>query len=104
MSLKYMFNDSYFTTADARALIDNANLAILCNAIERLECISQWSSNAIREQIKSLSTEKKVKLFDIAAPIRASLTGQKFSPNIFTLIEYLGKEDTIKRLKKSFCK
>lgn len=102
--LKYMFNDNYFITVDAKALVDNANLDIVCTAIKRLECISQWSSDAIREKIKSLSTEKKVKLFDIAAPIRASLTGQQFSPNIFILIEYLGKDVTIKRLKKSFCK
>ena len=41
-------------------------------------------------------------MFDIAAPIRASITGKTFSPSIFLVLEKLGKKVSIDRLKKNF--
>ena len=49
-----------------------------------------------------ISLRFNVKVFDIAAPIRAAITGQQFTPNIFKILEILGKEITLQRLKKSF--
>ena len=41
-------------------------------------------------------------MFDIAAPIRASITGRTLSPSIFLVLEKLGKKVSIERLKKNF--
>ena len=43
-----------------------------------------------------------LKMFDIAAPIRASITGKTFSPSIFLVLEKLGKKVSIERLKRNF--
>ena len=56
----------------------------------------------IRKGIENLSKKHNLKMFDIAAPIRASITGKTFSPSIFLVLEKLGKKVSIERLKKNF--
>jgi len=102
--LKYMLEDNFTCSSEAKDLIDNAKLYLIEIAINKLEEIKIWKSETINLLIKDLAKKEKVKIFEIAAPIRASLTGQKFTPDIFTIIEFLGKEKVIYRLKKSFCK
>ena len=102
--LKYMLEDNFICSSEAKDLIDNAKLYLIKIAINKLEEIKTWKSETISLLIKDLAEKEKVKIFEIAAPIRASLTGQKFTPDIFTIIEFLGKEKVIYRLKKSFCK
>ena len=102
--LKYMLEDNFTCSSEAKDLIDNAKLYLIEIAINKLEEIKIWKSETINLLIKDLAKKEKVKIFEIAAPIRAALTGQKFTPDIFTIIEFLGKEKVIYRLKKSFCK
>jgi len=41
------------------------------------------------------------KLGDLAQPVRVALTGRTVSPGIYEVMELLGKERTIARLKKA---
>ena len=52
--------------------------------------------------LKEIANIENVKLFNIASPIRAAVTGKSHSPSIFKILELLGKENTLKRLKKAF--
>ena len=73
---------------------------IILATINELEKNSFWQATTIEGVIKSQIKKHNLKMFDIAAPIRASITGKTFSPSIFLVLEKLGKKVSIERLKK----
>ena len=77
-------------------------MCIRDSTINQLEKISPWLAVSIEELIKSEIKRHNLRMFDIAAPIRASITGKTFSPSIFLILEKLGKKVSIERLKKNF--
>jgi glutamyl-tRNA synthetase len=87
---------------DALKIINSADKKIMLDTINELEKISPWQAVSIEETIKSEIKKHNLKMFDIAAPIRASITGKTFSPSIFLVLEKLGKKVSIERLKKNF--
>jgi len=87
---------------EALKIINSADKKIMLDTINELENISLWQAISIEEAIKSEIKKHNLKMFDIAAPIRASITGKTFSPSIFLVLEKLGKKVSIERLKKNF--
>ena len=87
---------------EALKIINSADKKIMLDTINELEKISPWQAVSIEEIIKSEIKKHNLKMFDIAAPIRASITGKTFSPSIFLVLEKLGKKVSIDRLKKNF--
>ena len=75
---------------------------IMLDTIHELGKISVWQAITIEGVIKSEIKKHNLKMFDIAAPIRASITGKTFLPSIFLVLEKLGKKVSIERLKKNF--
>ena len=70
--------------------------------IDRLKTIddNEFNHDGIEKAFGDLTTEKGLKLKDVAQPVRVALTGGTISPGIFEIIEVLGKETAIKRLQK----
>lgn len=70
--------------------------------IDRLKTIddNEFKHDGIEKAFGDLTTEKGLKLKDVAQPVRVALTGGTISPGIFEIIEVLGKETTLKRLQK----
>ena len=86
----------------ANEIIKKASKKILALIITNLNNIEHWDAVKIEVSIKEMANKEKLKLFHIASPIRAAVTGKSHSPSIFKILELLGKENTLKRLKKSF--
>ncbi|MEK7851205.1 MAG: glutamate--tRNA ligase, partial [Deltaproteobacteria bacterium] len=61
---------------------------------------NEFKHDGIEKAFGDLTTEKGLKLKDVAQPVRVALTGGTISPGIFEIIEVLGKETAIKRLQK----
>lgn len=59
----------------------------------------EWSPEGLEPCIKTFAEEKKMKLGDIAKPLRAALTGTNASPGIFEVVWVLGKDETIGRMQ-----
>ena len=89
---------------DAIKLIDKADKDIMIATINKLEKIDVWEASNLEKSIKAEVKKNHIKMFDIAAPIRSSITGRTYSPSIFLVLEKLGKEVSIKRLKNNFLK
>src|SRR3989338_4987239 len=69
--------------------------------ISRLNSLPEFTHNAIETIFTAIMNEKDLKLGKIAQPVRVALTGGTVSPGIFEVIEILGKETSIARLKKA---
>jgi glutamyl-tRNA synthetase len=57
-----------------------------------------WSPTSLEEEIRSFANEKGAKLGSLAQPLRAALTGSTASPGIFTVMEVLGRDETLGRI------
>ncbi|MBI5969893.1 MAG: glutamate--tRNA ligase [Deltaproteobacteria bacterium] len=67
--------------------------------IERLGEASGFSEKTIAEVFDSVIAEKGIKLGKLAQPVRVALTGGSISPGIFEMMDAMGKETVLKRLK-----
>lgn len=76
------------------------SLALLKELSNRLQTLSNFDETSVKGAAEGFIAEKGLKLKDIAQPLRICLTGSTVSPGIFEVIALLGKEKTLKRLKK----
>jgi glutamyl-tRNA synthetase len=67
----------------------------------KLSGISNWELGSLENEFKNLATEKKIKPGELQLPFRIMLVGGKFGPPVFNIAEILGKEETIRRIKKA---
>ncbi|PCI44174.1 MAG: glutamate--tRNA ligase [Alphaproteobacteria bacterium] len=72
---------------------------ILADVAELLAKATAWNVETLEAGITSFAEEKDLKLGKIAQPIRASLTGKNTSPGIFDILIWLGKEESLARIK-----
>jgi len=58
-----------------------------------------WVAPRIEQELKSLAEARNMKLGKLAQPLRAALTGTSTSPGIFDVLEVLGREESLARIK-----
>jgi glutamyl-tRNA synthetase len=66
---------------------------------ERLSAVEPFQHAALEEVARVLSTETGLNLGALAQPTRLALTGTLASPPLFEVIEVLGKEATLRRMR-----
>jgi glutamyl-tRNA synthetase len=83
----------------AAALLTPEAKALLANLIKALGDQNDWSAVALEAVVRQFSEQEKVKLGQIAQPLRAALTGSTTSPGIFEVAEILGRSESLGRLQ-----
>jgi glutamyl-tRNA synthetase len=76
-------------------------LPILGLLTQRLMDLPGWDHSALESVLQGLVDQTGLKMKQIAPPIRLALTGKKASPGLFEVMEVLGKERTLRRVKKA---
>jgi glutamyl-tRNA synthetase len=66
-----------------------------------LENITDFTSLHVETVVKDWMTQNEIGMGKIMQPFRLSLVGALKGPHLFDIIELIGKEETIKRLKKA---
>jgi len=69
--------------------------------IAELESLDQFDEAKLEDAFKRVMEKTGLKLGKIAQPVRVALTGRTASPGIFEIIEIIGKDKVISRLKKA---
>ncbi|MFN3951633.1 MAG: glutamate--tRNA ligase [Thermaurantimonas sp.] len=82
--------------------LKKADLNVINNLVTFLENISFTDSEEIDRQFKTFLESNNVKIGKIGLSIRALLFGKKTGPTITEILYILGKEETIRRLKRAF--
>ncbi len=67
--------------------------------IARLEAIDSWTAGAAEAAVRAYADETGAKLGQVAQPLRAALTGRGTSPGIFDVLEVLGRNESLNRLR-----
>ena len=82
--------------ADILAKGGRAHLAAM---LPLLEGLSDWTAAAAEATVRAYSEGTGAKLGQVAQPLRAALTGRSTSPGIFDVLEVLGREEALGRIR-----
>jgi glutamyl-tRNA synthetase len=67
---------------------------------EKILLVEDWNAANIETLFKETAAEKNIKVGELQLPFRIMLVGGKFGPAVFDIAALIGKEETIKRIKK----
>jgi glutamyl-tRNA synthetase len=74
---------------------------LLGGFVPELEAQQEWSHEALFAFAKDYAGKKDIKLGKLMSPVRIAITGSTASPSMFEVMEVLGKEESLGRLKAS---
>ncbi|OAF02448.1 glutamate--tRNA ligase [Bradyrhizobium centrolobii] len=102
-----LIDGAYFIFADrpleldakAAALLTGENRKLIGQLHSALEKVEGWSSATTEAALRIFAEENSLKLGAVAQPLRAALTGRTTSPGIFEVLDVLGREESLGRLK-----
>jgi len=101
-SAGFYFEDTIlFEEKAAKKFLKTSSLESLNLLIKQLEALEHFNEGNLETAFKSVMELTGLKLGKIAQPVRVALTGKTASPGIFEIIEVLGKERVISRLKNA---
>ena len=64
-----------------------------------LKAVKPWTQPALEAAVRGFAEETGHKLGKVAQPLRAALTGRSTSPGIFDVLEVLGREESLARIR-----
>ncbi len=74
---------------------------ILEAIIDVLEDVSDWEEETLERTLRALAEARGLKAGQVFSPIRQALTGKKVTPPLFPILVALGKDISLKRLRKA---
>lgn len=83
----------------AQALLTPENRKLIGQLHSALEKVETWSGATTEAALRTFAEENSLKLGAVAQPLRAALTGRTTSPGIFEVLDVLGRQETLGRLK-----
>ena len=106
-TLKDMADDADFYYTDtvsydekaAKKFFKPASLEPLVFLAEQLEALDEFNETDLENAFKAVMEKTGLKLGKIAQPVRLALTGRTASPGIFEIIEIIGKDRVLSRIK-----
>jgi len=97
----YYQKDITYDEKAARKNLTDSSIEILEILANRIEAIDKMDEPSLEDAFKNTMEETGLKLGKIAQPARVALTGKTISPGIFEMIETLGKDEAVRRLRKA---
>ncbi|MCI5049136.1 MAG: glutamate--tRNA ligase [Rickettsiales bacterium] len=81
----------------AKQLDDGKSL--MRDFLEELNGFEEWNHEALFPFAKEWAEQRETKIGKLMAPIRVAITGSTASPSMFEVMEILGKDESLARLK-----
>ena len=103
ISTFYMAKTPLQLDQKARDILNEDAIKIIYGLREPLKNIENWSELAIETAIKLYAEKHKLKLGNVALPLRVALTGTTTSPSIFEVASVLGWDEVDLRIE-SVCR
>ncbi len=84
---------------EVRAVLKPTHLELLQRIMPELEGQDAWTVESLESLAREFAAREGAKLGEVAQPLRVALTGSSISPSIFEVMEILGKQESMGRLK-----
>jgi glutamyl-tRNA synthetase len=75
------------------------NKDLLPDLMHALQPVAAWTHDGLETTLRAFAEHKGMKLGQVAQTLRAALTGSLISPSVFEVMEVLGREESLERLK-----
>lgn len=98
-SSKVLFEVQIKMDPEAAKLLSSEARARLQALRSKLEALPEFTAKALETLVREYAAEQGAKLVEVAQPLRVALTGRTVSPPIFVVMELLGRERCLRRLK-----
>jgi glutamyl-tRNA synthetase len=83
----------------AQAVLTAEARGTLSDSVDVLTRLTEWSAPVLEQADRTIAEQRGLKLGQVAQPKRAALTGSTTSPPIYEVMEILGREETLARLR-----
>ncbi|MFZ5734300.1 MAG: glutamate--tRNA ligase [Pseudomonadota bacterium] len=83
----------------AEALMTDGARKIISELVPVLTMADPWSAQTTEAAVRAFAEQNGHKLGAVAQPLRAALTGRTTSPGIFDVLDVLGREECLARLR-----
>jgi glutamyl-tRNA synthetase len=100
-ALFYYRDEVSYEPEAARKFLTTESLPALNILTLKLEALTDYNEQALEQIFKATMSETGLKLGKIAQPVRVALSGRAASPGIFEIIAIIGKEKTLRRLRRA---
>lgn len=97
----YMVDVVEYDAAAAKKFLTPTIKGPLIKLVSALEGLEVFNHEALEGIFHQITTELGIKLGKVAQPVRVALTGTTVSPGLFEIIDVLGKEVVLHRLKRA---
>jgi glutamyl-tRNA synthetase len=84
----------------ATKFLSQSMAPVLAKLLARFEAMPSFSKQGWEETFKKFVAEEGLKMGQAAQPVRVALTGRTNSPGLFEVMEVLGRERTLDRLRR----
>jgi len=84
----------------SKKYLDEKGKKVLSELLSYLENCPNFEKETLENSLRKFFEEKKYKTKDVFHPLRVAVSGRMRGPGIFELLEFLGKERVINRIKK----
>jgi glutamyl-tRNA synthetase len=99
-ALDYFFRDPPELDPKAKAkFLTPDKLALLAELYDVIAAVEPFASAPLDAAVKQWAESKGLELKEIAQPARVALTGRSASPGLFEVMEVLGRETSLRRLR-----
>jgi glutamyl-tRNA synthetase len=95
----YFGREPVIEEAAAKKFLTSSIAPVLAELIERYETLPIFSKESWEEVFKEIIEKHGIKMGQLAQPVRVALTGRTASPGLFEVMEVLGRERTLHRLR-----
>ena len=97
----YFGQEATLEVEAAKKFLTPTTAPLLQKLLTRFEVLPNFSKQVWEDSFKKLVEEEGVKMGALAQPVRVALTGRTASPGLFEVMEVLGRERTLHRLRVS---
>jgi glutamyl-tRNA synthetase len=99
----YFFSEQFSVDEDAVTRVlgkegAGARLRALVGAFSGLE---SWDGASIEAAVKAVAAEGGAKIVDYVQPVRVAVSGRMAGPNLYPMLEFLGREAVVGRLTRA---
>ncbi|WEK36376.1 MAG: glutamate--tRNA ligase [Candidatus Pseudobacter hemicellulosilyticus] len=67
--------------------------------IDTLSAATEWKAATLEATFKQMAADKQIKAGELMMPLRVMLVGGKFGPHVFDIVELIGRQETINRIR-----
>ena len=96
----YFGQDVAFDEEAAKKFLTPTVAPALQKLLARFKALSGFSKQTWEDSFKKLVEEEGMKMGQLAQPVRVALTGRTASPGLFEVMEILGRDRTLFRLRR----